>query len=263
MMIDSSNHHKLVFIGGLHKSGTSLLFQCLRDHPQVSGFKDTGVSQDEGQHLQAVYPPARVYGGPGKFGFHPQAHLTEESPLANGDSARELFSQWPRYWDLSKDILLEKSPPNLLKTRFLQALLPGAYFIIILRHPIAVSLATRRWSKTSLYSLLDHWWTCHQIFDADRPFIENLLVVKYEHWVTAPEQVLQKIYSFLDLANVPCQRPIRSNLNRDYYARWKQPNRRPLSCLYNYLLSHCFEKRVEPFGYSMIRPEVVKAYPLQ
>ena len=54
---------KFVFICGLHKSGTSLLFRILRDHPDMSGFTNTGVPKDEGQHLQSVYPPAWRFGG--------------------------------------------------------------------------------------------------------------------------------------------------------------------------------------------------------
>lgn len=80
---------KHLFIGGLHKSGTSLLSRILADHPQISCFANTGAPEDEGQHLQSVYRPARFHGGPGKFGFSPEAHLTDASPLiCAGNRAR-------------------------------------------------------------------------------------------------------------------------------------------------------------------------------
>ena len=56
---------QFLFLGGLHKSGTSVLHRLLRAHPETSGFSNTGVPQDEGQLIQSVYPPAWMHGGPG------------------------------------------------------------------------------------------------------------------------------------------------------------------------------------------------------
>jgi len=69
---------RLLFIGGLHKSGTSILHRILRSHSDVSGFSDTGFPQDEGHLIQSVYPPAWAYGGPGRFAFNPESRLIEK-----------------------------------------------------------------------------------------------------------------------------------------------------------------------------------------
>ena len=61
--------HRLLFVGGLHRSGTTLLADLIAAHPLTSGFANTGVPADEGQHLQDVYPSARAFGGPGRFGL--------------------------------------------------------------------------------------------------------------------------------------------------------------------------------------------------
>ena len=100
-----------VFIGGLHGSGTSLVHRLLRAHPAVSGFVGTGVWQDEGQHLQELIPTARSLGGPGRFGWHGDAHLTEESGLVAAGSTERLLRCWEPYWDLDRPVLVEKSPP--------------------------------------------------------------------------------------------------------------------------------------------------------
>ena len=47
-------------------------------------------------------------------------HPGKSSPLVTTDEMRRfLWRGWGRYWDLSRPFLVEKSPPNLLKTRWL------------------------------------------------------------------------------------------------------------------------------------------------
>ena len=101
---------RLVFVAGLHRSGTTPVLRLLAAHPEVSGFHDTGVKEDEGQHLQDVYPPARTYGGAGRFALDPRAHLTERSELVSVASAQRLLDAWTPHWDLDRRLLVEKSP---------------------------------------------------------------------------------------------------------------------------------------------------------
>jgi hypothetical protein len=97
--------HRVVFVGGLHRSGTSILARSIAAHPSISAFSNTGVPEDEGQHLQTVFLPAYAYGSPGTFAFNPEARLTEASPLVGAASRERLFEDWSRHWDLSKPIL--------------------------------------------------------------------------------------------------------------------------------------------------------------
>jgi Sulfotransferase family len=151
-----------VFLAGLHRSSTTRLGRPLAAHPEISGFSNTGAPADEGRHLQSVYPSDYEYGRPGRFGFAPEMHLTETSELTSEESAKRLFEEWSSHWDLSRPLLLEKSPSNLLKTRFLQELYPGSAFVVIVRHPIPVSIPTAKWRGTRrYYRLLEHWLRCH------------------------------------------------------------------------------------------------------
>lgn len=136
------SEHQFVFLCGLHRSGTSPLFRLMRGHPDISGFANTGVQEDEGQHLQTIFPPALAFGGPGRFGFAGDAHLTETSALVTPENRARLLREWFRYWDVERRCLLEKSPPNLIRTRFLQAMFPNSYFLTITRHPVVVALAS-------------------------------------------------------------------------------------------------------------------------
>jgi hypothetical protein len=248
-----AGNHRFLYIGGLHRSGTSTVFRCLREHPLISGFNDTGATEEEGQHLQSVYPPATAYGGPGRFGFHPGAHLTEASDLVTADNRLRLFEEWKAHWDLSKPVLLEKSPPNLIRARFLQKLFPNSYFVIVTRHPIAVSYATQKWTYTSLAELIEHWLVCHERFRQDEEHLKRLLVLSYEDFVEQPQTALTKIYSFLNLPDHSNAIEVREDANEHYLRLWRTGHDGVLSGdrIETDRIKSRYERRVAAFGYSL------------
>jgi hypothetical protein len=190
---------RLLFLGGLHRSGTSILHRLLRGHPDTSGFDKTGFPQDEGQLLQSVYPAAWVYGGPGKFAFHEAAHLTEDSELVSQANRAKLLCEWGAYHDLSRKVLLEKSPPNLIRARFLQALFPDSRFVFIVRHPVPVAYATLKWAKSSVPELISHWCVAHRILLEDMGSLDRVLVLRYEDLVEDPSRWIGEICHFAEL----------------------------------------------------------------
>ena len=247
--------HRFVFVAGLHRSGTTLLARLLAAHPEISGFSGTGAPADEGQHLQTVYPSDHEYGRPGRFGFAPEMHLTESSPLASDESARRLFAEWSPYWDLSRPLLLEKSPPNLIKTRFLQALFPDSAFVVVIRHPIPVSIPTAKWRGTRRYDrLLDHWLRCHELFEADREHLRRVHVLNYEQLVRDPATVLEETFAFLEVEPIPPCEPVDTEANEKYFRRWKELKRDPRMRAFLDLVALKYEHRVRRYGYSLLRP---------
>jgi Sulfotransferase family len=247
--------HRFVFVAGLHRSGTTLLARLLAAHPEISGFSDTDAPADEGQHLQSVYPSDHEYGRPGRFGFAPEMHLTETSPLVSNESAQKLFADWSPHWDLSRRFLLEKSPPNLIKTRFLQALYPKSAFVIVIRHPIPVSIPTAKWRGTRRYDrLFEHWLRCHALFEADRKQLNRVRVVNYEELVRDPSGVLRGIFEFLEVEPIPPSEPVDTGTNEKYFRQWKQLKRDPRMRVYLDLVSLRYERRMRRYGYSLLRP---------
>ena len=241
---------RMVFVAGLHRSGTSLLARCLAAHPSIAGLRHTGVPEDEGQHLQNVLPTARALGGPGRFALRPEAHVTETSPLATSQARERLLRAWAPYWEAKRPILLEKSPPNLLRTRFLQELFPDAAFVVVVRHPLVVSLATRKWCHRPLPWLLRHWLAAHATFREDQPRLRRSMCVSFERLVRSPRATLDEVCAFLEIPPEADAAPVRRGANARYFGRWSRTLSGPLGP-YARWVARRYEPEVRAYGYSL------------
>eukprot|EP00049_Salpingoeca_infusionum_P009265 m.153345 g.153345 ORF g.153345 m.153345 type:complete len:153 (+) comp14287_c1_seq4:219-677(+) len=101
---------------------------------------DTGRAEDEGQHLQDVYPRAREIGKATRWMFHSEAHLTETAELATEQTKHKLLKAWSPFWDMTRPILLEKSPRHTLMMRFHQRVFGDeSRFLMTIRHPFGAA----------------------------------------------------------------------------------------------------------------------------
>lgn len=252
---------RLIFVGGLHRSGTTPFARILGEHPDVSSLTDTGVIEDEGQHLQSVYPPGTAYGGSGHFARDSRAHLTETSPLVTHANAERLLTSWTPYWDLSRQRLVEKSPPNLVMGRFLQSLYPGARFVMLVRHPVTVALSTRKWTHlisrnprkfASLSDLVEHWLIAHRTLRRDLPHLEHALVVRYEEVVRRPEETFERVRDFLGLRGPIPTHTVRGAASDVYQETWAA-YRRPVrpGGVQRRLISRRFGAEIADYGYDL------------
>ena len=212
---------RYAFVCGLHRSGTTLIARALAEHPMVGGFANTGAIEDEGQFLQSVLPLEIAFGGVGRFGFDPRAHMTEASPLNTQASASRLLSEWGRYWDRGKPVLMEKTPSNLLRMRLMQALVRPSSFIVVTRHPVAASLATMKWTEGNLFSLLSHWVHCYRIAREDAKAVERILWISYEGFVADPARQLARIAAFLELSPFVDSTLRVKDENEKYFQLWQ------------------------------------------
>ena len=243
-------NHKFIFICGLHRSGTSLLDKILKEQKNISGLKNTNAPKDEGQHIQTIYPIAKTFGGPGKFGFNKLAYLNEESNLITTKNRKTLFEEWSKYWDIENEFLLEKSPPNIIKSLFLQKMFPESYFIMIYRHPVATSLATKKWSKTSHKSLIEHWLTCHKQWSNDKQKLKKCLEFKYEELVENTPEILKKLSKFLNTPISNNLEVVKKDINQKYFDMWSK-NRKNIFYGRNIKKAEReFESEINSFGYS-------------
>ncbi len=263
-------NHRFVFVCGLQRSGTTMLYRYLSEHPEISKLEGTARPGNEGQHNQTVYPAAATHGRAGRFAFMSESRLTEASPLVTDANRQTLFQEWARFWDLERPYLMEKSPPNMIRTRFLQAMFPDSYFVVILRHPIAVSCATQKWSDTRPHSLMKHWFAAHDIFAGDVPHLRRVHVVRYEDLVADPDGVLGGVFAFLDLDdfeaarevadgvnadNFYADRTVRTGVNDKYFKEWDARRRTFARSAYIELVERVYERPANRYGYSLRHPQ--------
>ena len=186
-----------LFICGLHRSGTTLVEQRIAAGYDVACLR-ADVPQNEGQHLQDVYPIASAHGGPGRFAFAPE--MVPKAPWrrkARAARAR-LLACWTTWATQKTGVLLEKSPPNLTKIAWLRAVFPGARFLIVVRDPEVVTKATRKWMPYPVEEILAHWDRAHEIARAD--LRDDCMVLRYEDYIARPETEEERIAAFAGLA---------------------------------------------------------------
>ena len=202
-----------------------MVASTLARHPDIAGLEGTGVDEDEGQHVQDVYGSAGRFGGPGRFAFNPAARMTESHRLVRAGSAERIHDSWAPYWSSDAPWKIEKSPPNLIRMRFLQALFPDSSFLVVLRHPVGVSLATKRFMRqgrrTPMPILLAHWLRANQIARQDARHIERVRIIRYEDFVAEPAATLAELHGWMGLSPTEVDvSDIRDDGNERYLQQW-------------------------------------------
>jgi hypothetical protein len=203
-----------VFVVGLNKSGTSLLYVFLAGHEELSGIRPfkpqksgpttaTIVMQNysvgEGQMIPDLIPKLRPSVGSGRWAcpeFIDHYRLTE-ADLEPGD--RDLVTAaYKSAMNRPEARLVEKSPPNLVRTRYLQALFPDAIFVALTRNPFANVAANAKkrtkWGTIAEQAL--HWTTAYRLFLEDCSHLRRVMIIRYEDFVADPSRVFADVCTF-------------------------------------------------------------------
>jgi hypothetical protein len=149
------NERTILIIGGPHRSGTTVVWEGIKAHPDIAGFGDrfdTGVDYSEGVLMQDVYPRFGVgfeftnfdksdgkggvrQDGIGRYALGEDVHWTAENKkqkLEDPTTLSRLLNRFGPHWDQNKKfgknglkkakVWVEKSPQNAVLSTFLEGL---------------------------------------------------------------------------------------------------------------------------------------------
>lgn len=208
-------HHRYVFVGGLHRSGTSVLARAIAAHPEVSAIRDAPVPENEGCYLQGAIPHTALHGRPMHFATDPAQHLTEGHPLDSLATRQRMEADWQPWFDPDRPWRVEKSPVNLTRMRLYQQVFPLSQFVVVMRHPQAVAAAVAKWIDMPADRMIDHWIAAHRQMADDLAHLHAAIVIRYEDLVAHPVAHRNALAAFLDLSPGGIDEVIRDG-NDDY-----------------------------------------------
>ncbi len=189
-----------VFLVGCYNSGTTLLSELLGQHPSISALPT------EGHFLTDQFVTDYEIGLPRMWVDREDLFRLDEND--EGPDPIRVKKEWGMRLDLSKPVLLEKSPPNSSKTRWLQKHFENARFVGIVRNGYAVAEGITR--KADPKHLINSWpieksayqWArSNEVLQQDSQYLKNFLWVSYEGLTENTEATLNKITDFIGVEN--------------------------------------------------------------
>lgn len=107
-------------------------------------------------------------------------------------------STWLNYWDLEKPILLEKSPPNIIRAKSIKQVFNPAYFIIMTRNPYAhCESLMRRATKMAAVNAAEFAIRCLKIQQSNLNELNQTLGISYELLTDNPKKTVESLCAFL------------------------------------------------------------------
>ena len=109
----------------------------------------------------------------------------------------EIKAVWDGYWDHSKPFLIEKSPPNLIRTSDIVKWFDPVYFIIMVRNPYAHCEGLMRRNGWDVRVAAEFSAKCLRRQAENAESLERSVVFTYEELVLNTREICEKIESFL------------------------------------------------------------------
>jgi hypothetical protein len=106
---------------------------------------------------------------------------------------------WSKYWDRSKPILLEKSPPNICRANNIDKVFSNSKYICLIRDPYAQIQSNIRRYNTDIKVAAEKYISYLKFQKKNIENLEDTLVISYEELADNPSNAKEKISAFLPL----------------------------------------------------------------
>lgn len=186
------------FIVGCYNSGTTLLARMLASHPEIA------VLPTEGQFLTDQFARDYELGVPRMWVLREDYFRLTEAD-AGADPVR-LKKEWGSRLDRRRPVLVEKSPPNAARVRWLQHHFENAHFIALVRNGYAVAEGIRRKAEPRhrpegwpIALCARQWARSNEVLLEDAAHLDRVLWVRYEDLAERPDDELARMFEFLGL----------------------------------------------------------------
>ena len=167
-------------------SGSTLLNQILSTSSNISC--NNNIVLREGQHLPIAH----------KIMFHNDRwNVHKQFPW------QKIKKIWMEYWDLSKAVLLEKSPPNIIRAIEIQKCFNDCKFICLTRNPYAQIEGKIRRHEKDITVATEEILFYLKTQQRNVTQLKNVLYLSYEELTDCPGKAKEKIIEFApDLSDI-------------------------------------------------------------
>ena len=208
-----------IFIGGLMKSGTSLLRKLVSRHPNIFGGLETfWFSEEFTQHWKDSESKRQKW----LREFYEVSYEDYQTIKETSNSPTQFLEQFLQFCThrAGKKRWVEKTPDNILHMDKIWTFWPEAKVIHVLRDPLDVYASWKKNEKRDLNFFLGQ---LHQIqdtipvFKASKP--DKYMEINYSDLVSKPQNTihcLKEVCSFLGEAYEPIMANYKGDNNQDF-----------------------------------------------
>ena len=104
---------------------------------------------------------------------------------------------WNRYWDRSKEILLEKSPPNICRAENINKVFSNSRYICLIRNPYAQIQSNMRRYNTDTTIATKKYISYLRFQKKNIEELKDVLVISYEDLTDNPKKTKETIINFI------------------------------------------------------------------